>query len=79
MPVMRSYVVLALASLCLCQCGTTGGERPLRGYKLGVMKGGADAAAGLSRTPSRYEAEYSSSSADDFARGYHKGYDRGGR
>lgn len=76
---MKSFPILALASLFLCQCGVTGGDRPIHGYKLGVMKGGADAAAGLSRTPSRYEAEYSGSEADDFARGYEKGYNRGGR
>ncbi|MCH7226151.1 hypothetical protein [Haloferula sp. A504] len=72
---MKSPLLLALASLFLCQCGNVGGEQTLRGYKLGVMKGGADAAAGLSCTPSRYEAEYSGGEAEDFARGYRKGYE----
>lgn len=74
------FLVMAILSVCHCGPGAgAGGAGELRGYKLGLMKGGADRAAGLSATPARYESEYSNSERNDFFRGYQKGYSRGGR
>lgn len=84
---MKRLPFLVMAVLSVCHCGPgagagvagAGGAGELRGYKLGLMKGGADRAAGLSATPARYESEYSNSERNDFFRGYQKGYSRGGR
>lgn len=75
---MKRLLLLLAPALLLCQCADTGegGEVAPTGYRLGIQKGIADHAAGLSSSPERYEAEYSSSDRDDFSRGYIKGYAR---
>ncbi len=74
---MKVFFLPLAAVLLLCQCGgLTGSRGELRGYRLGLEKGGADRAAGLSCTPTRYSAEYTGGEAEDFARGYLKGYER---
>ena len=67
-------ILLIIPVLLFCQCGLIGSSSS--GYGLGLEKGAADRAAGLSCTPSRYEAEYSSAGAESFHRGYRKGYER---
>lgn len=75
---MRLLPLLVIGVLMVTQCGTDGSGSPT-GYRLGLEKGSADRAAGLSCTPTRYEAEYSRLERDSFARGYLKGYEREGR
>ncbi len=85
---MKNQITLAALIVplicCLTSCetiaepGSSGTPAAITSsYELGIAKGRADGAGGLSRTPGRHEALYSQADRDDFFRGYEAGYNEG--
>lgn len=86
--VVTSTLTIAIALVCLTGTATAkegSDEGPAKaravatadGYRVGFAKGKQDGVGGLSRTPTRWEGEYSEANRKEFFRGYEDGYNQG--